>query len=95
MSTAAARAKRNAFLPGSMHAHLPAGKHGAAEIRHDKPGQIERIRAAMNGQPVDCDIYTRLIVGNALWMTDTEFEWRSNLEAVSRMTGDVHDFARV
>jgi hypothetical protein len=89
VSIATARARRDLFLPGSMHRYVPAKKYGTAKIVHDTPGKLERLRGAMHGQPLDCDVYTRLIVGNVLWMTDTEFEWRSNLEAVSRLSGDV------
>ena len=77
------------FAPGSMHAIVPAGKYGEAEIVHDQPSQIERIRAAMRGQAIGEGTFTRLIVNGKLWMTDTDYEWRSNLEAVRNMTGDV------
>lgn len=77
------------FSPASMHAVIPAGEYGSAKVLHDSPDALTRMRAAMCGQPLGCEVYTRLIVNNTLWMTDAEFEWRSNLEAVNRMTGDI------
>ena len=72
-----------------MHTFLAPAEHGTAKIVQDTPGMVERVRAALHGQPVECDVYTRLIIDNAAWMTDTEFEWRTNLEAVHKLTGDV------
>ncbi len=77
------------FLPGSMHKILPAGEFGAAKVVHDRPDALTKLRAAMHGQPLDCEVYTRLIVGGTLWMTDADYEWRTNLEPVRNMTGDV------
>lgn len=77
------------FAPCSMSKIVPEGKFGRAEIVHDKPDVMTRLRAARDGMPLNGEIYTRLIVDGTLWMTDAEFEWRSNLEHVRRMRGDV------
>jgi spermidine synthase len=77
------------FRAGSMHRILPAGEYGAARILIDSPDPFSRFCSARDGQPLDCEKYTRLMVNGALWMTDTEFEWRTNLAPLQRMTGDV------
>ena len=77
------------FKAGTMHKFLPPKKIGSAEIIHDSPSPIDKIRGAMRGMPLDCDVYTRLIVNGRLWMTDAEYEWRTNIMAVSKMTGDI------
>lgn len=77
------------FEPASMHRVVPAGEYGLAKILHDQPDAFQKLRAAMKGQAIGDGIYTRLVVDGSLWMTDTEFEWRTNLEAVSNLHGDV------
>lgn len=77
------------FLPGMMRAFVPAGMHAEAQIVHDAPSDFVRMREAIRGRAIGNGIFTRLLVNGRLWMTDTDYEWRSNLEAVSKMTGDV------
>lgn len=81
--------KRTPWKPGSFHKLIPAGEHGTAKIVHHTPDRFTRLRARFEGQPLDCQTYTRLFIGDTLWMTDAEFEWRTQLQAVKRMTGDV------
>ena len=47
------------------------------------------MRGAMHGQPLTAETYTRLLIGNTLWMTDAEFECRTNYDTVYRSSGDV------
>lgn len=77
------------FSPGSMSVVLPSGKHGAAEVLHDTPSPMQRLRAGINGMSLDCDTYTRLLIDGRLWMTDAEFEYRSNIGVVVEARGDV------
>src|SRR5579862_537062 len=77
------------FQPASMHAIIPPDEHGSAKIVHDTPDPFTRLRAAMHGQELSHGKYTRLIVDGTLWMTDADYEWRTNLEAVDKMKGDV------
>ena len=77
------------FMPGTMHLVVPTGKHGEAEIVHESPDRFTRLHGAIHGQPLECNKYTRLVIGGTLWMTDAEFEWRTSLTAVRKMRGDV------
>lgn len=77
------------FSPGKMHRILNEGKIGSSKIVQDSPDMLTRLRAARDGQPLNEEKYTRLLINGTVWMTDAEFEWRTNLEAVSRLTGNV------
>lgn len=77
------------LVAGTMHKFIPAGVVGEAKIVHDSPDPLTRARAWRDGQPLNASVYCRLFVGNRLWMTDADFEARTNWEAVSHATGDV------
>lgn len=81
--------ERFVFRPGAMHNFIDVGEHGSAKVIHDEPDFLTKLRAARDGQALNATKYTRLIVNGRLWMTDADFEWRTNLEAVSKMHGDV------
>jgi len=74
---------------GTLHHRIPATRIGAAEVIHDSPDPLTRLRAARDGQPLRAQTYTRLFVDNELWMTDAEFECYTNAEFLSRARGDV------
>lgn len=74
---------------GTLHKRLPASSHGTAHIVHDTPDRFTRLRAAMSGQPLRADTYTRLLVNGTLWMTDAEFECWTNYDVVRRARGDL------
>lgn len=80
---------REQFGPGTYHGIIPPGEHGSARLVHDSPGKFDRLSGAMHGQPLGCEVYTRLLINNSVWMTDAEFEYRSNLVAVRASMGDV------
>jgi hypothetical protein len=75
--------------PGCMTKILPPGKYGRAQIVHDSPSPLERIRGDFNGLPLTADQYCRLIADGQVWMTDAEFEIRTNLGPVLEMQGEV------
>lgn len=50
-----------------------------------KPGSTEGFQQAMKGRPVRPGTYTRLTVGDTLWMSDTPAEKRDHYEAVRRI----------
>lgn len=77
------------FLPGRMSAVIPQGTVGRASIVHDSPDQFMRLRAAMAGMPLNEEKYARLLIDGSVWMTDAEYEWRTNQSAVSAAVGDV------
>lgn len=77
------------FYPGTLHSRLPQGIHGSAKIVHDSPDKLTRLRAAISGQPLRADKYTRLFVNGQLYMTDAEFEWMTNRPIIVKMRGDV------
>lgn len=70
-------------------ARVPPGKVGVAELVHDTPSELTRLRAAIQGQPLGREKYARLLIRGRLYMTDAEFEWRTNSEPVMRARGDV------
>lgn len=74
---------------GTLHKIVPAGEHGAARVVHDTPSDFERLRASWDGMPLYAQKYTRLFIGNEVWMTDAEFECYSNQKIVIRAYGDV------
>lgn len=75
--------------PGTLHKQIPATTLGAARVVHDTPDSLTRMRAAMHGQPLHADTYTRLFVDDQLWMTDAEFECATNAGFVRCAKGDV------
>lgn len=76
------------FRPGALHRiHEPA-KRGQVEILIESPDSLSRIRAALCGQSLVATKYTRLLIDGQLWMTDAEFEHRTN-SWVYTATGDV------
>lgn len=74
---------------GTLHTRIPEGEQGAARVVHDRPDSLTRLRAQMSGIPLYAEKYTRLFIDGQLWMTDAEFEWRSNLGFVVNAYGDV------
>lgn len=74
---------------GTLHKQIPVCQLGAAKVTHDSPDPLTRMRAAFHGQPLSSDTYTRLFVDDVLWMTDAEFECRTNAEVVREAHGDV------
>ncbi len=66
---------------------IPPGRSGVAEIVHDKPSEVDRIRGAISGMPLDRDGYVRLLVRGNLLMTDAEFERRSNRPLLTNAHG--------
>lgn len=74
---------------GTLHKRIPMASFGAAQVVHDSPDFMTKLRAARDGQPLNADTYTRLIVDGTLWMTDAEFECWTNLEFVRTAKGDV------
>lgn len=74
---------------GSLHKQIPAGVLGVAKVVHDTPDGLTRMRAAMHGQALSAETYTRLFVDGQLWMTDAEFECRTNNAFVWEAKGDV------
>lgn len=77
------------LIPGTLHTLIPAGQVGAAEIVHDAPNALTRLRAARDGQPLHAERYTRLLIDGTLWMTDAEFECRTNRRVIEWAVGDV------
>lgn len=75
--------------PGSLHTIIPAGEHGTVKIIHDAPDMLTRLRAARDGQPLNAEKYTRLIINGKCWMTDAEFECRTSLPFERAAHGDV------
>lgn len=75
--------------PGTLHQRIPAASHGAAKIVHDSPDEFTRMRAAMDGQPLRAETYTRLFIDDNLWMTDAEFECWTSEDFVRKAFGDV------
>lgn len=76
-------------VAGTLHKRIPEGEHGAARVVHDTPDDFTRLRARISGMPLYAEKYTRLFIGDQLWMTDAEFEWRSNLGFIVNAYGDV------
>lgn len=62
---------------------------GTAEIVHDEPSKFARLQGALHGMPLDREVYCRLLVNGQLWMTDADFERRTNIGFLSRAKGDV------
>lgn len=75
--------------PGTLHQRIPAATHGEAKVVHDTPDEFTRLRAAMDGQPLRAEKYTRLFVNGNLWMTDAEFECWTNDDFIRKAFGDV------
>lgn len=75
--------------PGTLHKLIPAGKLGTAEVVHDSPDFLSKLRGERDGRPLNADIYTRLIVNDTLWMTDAEFECWTNAPFLRTAKGDV------
>ncbi len=69
-------------------ATVPPGVLGEAQVLHDEPSPIERMRSAWKGMSLSRDKYARLIVGRTLMMTDAEFERRSNRFLFTHAKGD-------
>ncbi len=74
---------------GTLHKRIPAGEHGAAKVVHDTPNEFTRLRAQWEGMPLYAQTYTRLLVNGELWMTDAEFECRTNIDMLHTAHGDV------
>lgn len=68
---------------------VPSGKIGKAAIIHDKPDRFTRLRAAINGFALDDRTHVRLVVGDTVYMTDAQFERRTNFNVVLKAKGDV------
>lgn len=68
---------------------VPPGKIGKAEVLHDTPDEFARLRAAMEGLPLENRTYVRLVVDRTLFMTDAYFERRTNRAVMERARGDV------
>lgn len=68
---------------------IPPAIIGSAQICHDEPSKIERMRAAMHGMPLDRQKYARLLINGSVMMTDAEFERRTNAEFMREAHGDV------
>ena len=68
---------------------VPERQVGTAKIVHDSPDSLVRLRAQMHGQPLRLDKYTRLFIGREVWMTDAEYERRTNIGVVSAAQGNV------
>lgn len=75
--------------PGMLCRSVPAGRYGSAEVVHDAPDGLTRLRAARDGQPLLASNYTRLLINGHVWMTDAEFECATNGLVVNRMHGDI------
>lgn len=83
-----------AFRPAYLKRRITECERGTVRIAQDRPSVIERCRASMNGQPLEDTIYTRLLISDEnyreqVWMTDAEYEWRSNREFVREARGDI------
>jgi hypothetical protein len=74
---------------GTLHTAIPAGQYGAARVVHDSPTDIDRMRGLVHGQPLTAQTYTRLLIDDILWMTDAEFECRTNYDVAYRSYGDI------
>lgn len=68
---------------------VPPAQFGAASINHDTPSPFERLRGAMSGQPLGRESYCRLLIDGKCYMTDAEFERRTNREFMTKAHGDV------
>lgn len=77
------------LTPGTLYKTIPMGQVGLAKIVHDSPDALTRLRAARDGQPLNGEKYTRLFVDGEPWMTDAEFECRTNRRVVDWAAGDV------
>lgn len=70
-------------------ARIPTGEIGRAQLIHDTPSELTRMRAAWDGQPLYRDKYARLILNGEVMMTDAEFERRTNRAVLDKARGDV------
>lgn len=70
-------------------AKIPPGTLGVAELIHDTPSPLDRLRGAMHGQPLTRSKYARLIIRGECYMTDAEFERETNAEFLEHASGDV------
>ncbi len=70
-------------------ARVPPGKVGIAELVHEEPDFLERVRSAMHGMALNRSKYARLLVNGSVMMTDAEFDRISNLEFIREAHGDV------
>lgn len=75
--------------PGTMHKLIPACKVGSAEIVHDSPSVLERLRGRIEGMPLEANTYTRLLINGCLWMSDAEFECRIYQDIIREAKGNV------
>lgn len=74
-----------------IHEIVPVGVVGCAEIKHDTPSKLEIMRSNWKGGGFGLEerTYTRLLVNGRLFMTDADFEHRSNWEVTHVASGDV------
>jgi len=68
---------------------LKPARYGVAEIVVDPPSAIDRLRGAMDGQPLHRQTYTRLLINGTTVMTDAEFETCTNMAVVQQARGRV------
>lgn len=68
---------------------IPEGKLGRAEVIHDTPTQGDRLAGLFSGQPLNREKYCRLKIDGRTYMTDAEFERRTNAEFMREAHGDV------
>lgn len=74
---------------------LPEGVHGTAKLSHFEISHAEsafsKLRSTLNGRndAVEPGKYVRLTVGNTLFMSDTQMEWRTSRKAVAHAKGRV------
>jgi spermidine synthase len=66
-------------------ARVPPGKLGSAEVVHDTPSEVARIRAMIQGLPLLLPRYARLLVDGRVVMTDAEFERDTSAPVVGRV----------
>lgn len=75
--------------------YLPEATVGIAQVQHFSVSKADadwtRVHAAIRGadEYVPAGRYAKLLVGQALWMSDTPMEWRSNGWAIRQARGQV------
>lgn len=68
---------------------VPQSKLGDATIVHDVPDKMEILRASLKGITTEDRTHVRLLINGKVWMTDTQFERRTNMEFVLKAQGNV------
>lgn len=72
-----------------MHALIPEGSKGVAEIQHVAVDREGCMIASMRGEYVPVGTYVHLLVHGILYMSDTPMEKHSNRDFVVKARGDV------